>query len=67
MRLSVRSLKVPHENFAEGFIVGFQLVQGVDAEAPEVPARPATPRGMSPFLLGVRMGIQAAGAEIYRS
>ena len=63
----MRSLNIPHENFREGFIVGFQLVQGVDTEAPEVPARPAIPRGMSPFLLGVRIGIQAAGADIYLS
>ena len=61
----MRSLKIPHENFAEGFMVGFQLIRGIDATVPAVTMRPATPRGMSLFLLGVKMGIQAAGAEIF--
>lgn len=52
--------KVPHDNFAEGFLVGFQVVQGTNNPAPAAPGEPGIPAGLSPFLMGVRVGIQAA-------
>jgi len=62
----VRSLNIPHENFSEGFILGCQLIRGIDVAvaAPIVPTRLTVPAGMSPFLLGVIAGIRAAGGEI---
>jgi hypothetical protein len=60
----VRSLNIPHENFREGFIVGFQLIHGIDVSVPAAPAGSAGTAGTSPFLLGVKAGIRAAGGEI---
>jgi hypothetical protein len=62
----VRSLNIPHENFREGFILGFQLIHGIDVTVtePTVPTRLTVPAGTSPFLLGVRAGIRAAGGEV---
>jgi hypothetical protein len=65
-RLPVRSLNIPHENFREGFIVGFQLIHGLKVTVTEqiVPTHLDAPTGISPFLLGVKAGIRAAGGEI---
>jgi hypothetical protein len=61
----VRSLNIPHENFREGFIVGFQLMSGIiNVTVPATPPRPTVPAGTSPFLLGVIAGVRAAGGEI---
>ncbi len=62
----MRSLNIPHENFREGFILGCQLIHGIDVAVttPIVPTRLTVPAGMSPFLLGVIAGIRAAGGEI---
>jgi hypothetical protein len=62
----LRSLNIPHENFSEGFILGCQLIHGIDVTVtiPTLPTRLTVPAGMSPFLLGVIAGIRAAGGEI---
>lgn len=60
----MRSLNIPHENFREGFIVGFQLIHGINVEVPIEPRGRTLPVGTSPFLLGVKAGIRAAAGEI---
>jgi hypothetical protein len=60
----VRSLNLPHENFREGFIVGFQLIHGLKVTVPSAPVSGTPPAGMSPFLMGLKSGIRAAGGEI---
>jgi hypothetical protein len=52
--------RVPHDDFTEGFKVGFQTVQGINNTIPTVPTEPATPGAMTPFLMGGRAGIKAA-------
>ena len=64
--MTTASSKVPHADFAEGFKVGFQTVQGVNNSLPAVPAEPATPGAMTPFLMGVRAGIKAAKGELIK-
>ena len=56
--------QVPHDNFAAGFAVGFQLVMGATASVPQVPTEPTTPAESTPFLEGVKLGVRWAGAQI---
>ncbi|MDP4006904.1 hypothetical protein [Methylobacterium sp. NEAU K] len=57
--MTTASDKVPHDDFSEGFKIGFQTVQGVNNTIPAVPGEPGIPGGMTPFLMGVRAGIKA--------
>lgn len=60
--VAASSGRVPHDDFREGFIVGYQVVRGTGAA---IPAQPATPADRTPFLVGVRSGIeQAAGIRL---
>lgn len=56
--------KIPHDDFAEGFKVGYQSVKGATAALPFTPSSPLVPLGMTPFLLGVQAGIKAAGGKM---
>lgn len=55
---------VPNDNFAAGFVVGFQLVRGTTASVPQVLNEPASPAQSTPFLEGVKVGVRWAGAKI---
>lgn len=52
---------IPHDDFAEGFKVGYQLIRGINAAIPGIPKGPATPENTTRFLVGIRVGIKAAG------
>ena len=56
--------KVPHDNFRAGFIVGYQAVKGTEAPTPGIPVQPGTPGNMTPFLVGVRRGLEEAGVKL---
>ncbi|WP_456686872.1 hypothetical protein [Bradyrhizobium sp. P5_C11_2] len=58
------SSRVPHDDFREGFTVGFQLIQGIGVEPPAAPAEPDAVADTTRFLLGVRAGIAAAGGKL---
>jgi hypothetical protein len=63
----MKSDKVPHESFREGFIVGYQTIRGTAAGIPSIPSQPGTPGtpgNMTPFLIGVKAGLRAAGVDI---
>ena len=55
---------VPHNNFRAGFNVGYQAVKGTEAPTPDVPRQPDTPGNMTPFLMGVRRGLEVAGVKL---
>ncbi|MGH6802742.1 MAG: hypothetical protein ACREC3_05160 [Methyloceanibacter sp.] len=55
---------VPHDDYKSGFIVGFQAVAGTTRIVPILPVQPVTRVGMTPFLMGVRKGIERAGVKI---
>lgn len=57
---------VPHDDYRSGFVVGFQAVAGTVRAIPAIPARPATKANMTPFLMGVRKGIERAGGSVDR-
>lgn len=52
---------VPHDNYRAGFIAGYQAVKGTAVGIPGIPGRPGTIGNMTPFLMGIRKGIEAAG------
>ncbi len=58
------SKNVPHNDFREGFVVGYQLVRGTNAAMPGVPGQPGIPGNSTPFLIGIQYGIAAAGKAI---
>jgi hypothetical protein len=60
----MKSDKVPHESFREGFIVGYQTVRGTAAGIPGIPGASGTPGNMTPLLIGVKAGLRAAGVDI---
>ena len=55
---------VPHDDYKSGFIVGFQSVAGTTRAIPALPAQPATRANMTPFLMGVRKGVERAGGRV---
>jgi len=57
---------VPHDDYRSGFIVGFQAIAGTVRAMPAIPAQPATGANMTPFLTGVRKGIERAGVILDR-
>jgi len=57
---------VPHDDYRSGFIVGFQAVRGTSVMIPMVPMQPTTKMNMTPFLMGVRKGIEKAGGSAKR-
>jgi hypothetical protein len=60
----MKSSKVPHDSFREGFVVGYQLMKGIAAGIPGSPGGPAPHGGTTSFLLGIREGIKAAGGTL---
>ena len=60
----MKSANVPHDDFREGFIIGWQTVKGTNAGIPGTPGRPGTPGGSTPFLEGVKAGLRAAGVDL---
>jgi hypothetical protein len=55
---------VPHDDYRSGFIVGFQAVAGTLRVLPVMPVQPVTIVNYTPFLMGVREGVKAAGGSI---
>jgi hypothetical protein len=55
---------VPHDDYFSGFEVGFQAVAGTLPLLPVTPARPVTLLNYTPFLMGVREGVRAAGGNV---
>jgi hypothetical protein len=55
---------VPHDDFRSGFIAGFQAIAGTTLTIPPVPAQPVMRSNFTPFLMGIRKGIQRAGIDL---
>ena len=62
----MKSDKVPHGDFREVFIVGYQLIRGVNTGIPGIPGQSGTPGNTTPFLQGIRAGMKAAGGPDLR-
>lgn len=59
-----QNTKVPHDDFGAGFEVGWQTVKGTGSSRPLVPLEPLTSLGSTPFLEGVKAGLEAAGIDL---
>lgn len=46
--------------FRDGFEAGYRTIRGTMPALPAIPAAPATPAGSTPFLMGIRRGIERA-------
>lgn len=60
----MKSSNVPRDSFREGFVVGYQLMEGIATGVPASPAGPAPHAHITLFLLGIRAGIKAAGGTL---
>ncbi|NKJ03463.1 hypothetical protein [Rhizobium sp. SG741] len=58
------SNNVPHNDFKEGFIVGYQLLKGTAVGIPGIPGVPGVPGNTTAFLMGIKAGIKAAGGTL---
>ena len=56
--------EVPHNDFISGFYVGYQAIMGTARALPALPARPGTRNNSTPFLMGVRLGLERAGIDL---
>jgi hypothetical protein len=56
--------KVPHGDFKEGFVVGYQLIKGTAVGIPGTPGQPGVPGNTTAFLMGIKAGIKAAGGTL---
>jgi len=57
---------VPHDDFRAGFEAGYRAIRGKSVALPAPPAAPATRANMTPFLMGVRRGLERAGISLDR-
>jgi hypothetical protein len=55
---------LPHDDFRSGFIAGFQAIAGTAHTIPPIPAQPVMRAALTPFLMGVRKGLQRAGVDL---
>ena len=58
---------VPHDDYRSGFIAGFQAIAGTTRTIPPIVRQPPAPTcgNLTPFLMGIRRGIQRAGIDLY--
>ncbi|KAF5887768.1 hypothetical protein [Rhizobium sp. PEPV16] len=47
-------------SFSDGFAVGYRAIKGTSVSMPSTPSAPATRSNSTPFLMGVRKGIERA-------
>ena len=57
---------IPHNDFRSGFIAGFQAIAGMARTIPPIPPQHAMPvrSNLTPFLMGIRKGLQRAGIDL---
>ena len=61
---TAKSEKVPHDEFNEGFAVGYQLIKGTMVVVPGGPRLTRVDPNSTPFLMGIKAGLSAAGHNI---
>ena len=56
--------QLDQNDYAAGFEVGYRAIRGTSAGLPGLPGQPGTRGNMTPFLIGVRKGLERAGIEL---
>jgi hypothetical protein len=51
---------IDQNDYAAGFEVGYRAIKGTAAGLPGLPGQPGTKGNMTPFLMGVRKGLERA-------
>jgi hypothetical protein len=54
---------IDQRDYAAGFEVGYRAIKGLAAGLPGLPGQPGTRGNMTPFLMGVRKGLEQAGVK----
>jgi hypothetical protein len=52
---------IDQNDYAAGFEAGYRAIKGTAAGMPGLPGQPGTKGNMTPFLMGVRKGLERAG------
>ncbi|MGJ5075516.1 hypothetical protein [Bradyrhizobium oligotrophicum] len=55
---------IDQDDYAAGFEAGYRAIKGNSAALPALPAQPATRARMTPFLMGIRKGLEKAGVDV---
>ncbi|OCP06126.1 hypothetical protein BBX50_23955 [Ensifer sp. LC11] len=51
---------IRNASFAEGFEAGYRAIKGTTVSLPSIPSQSSTRSNSTPFLMGVRKGIERA-------
>jgi hypothetical protein len=57
---------IDQRDYAAGFETGYRAIKGTAAGLPGLPVQPGSRGNMTPFLMGVRKGLERAGVKIDR-
>lgn len=52
------------DDYKAGFEAGYRAIRGTNAMLPMLPMQPMTKMNMTPFLMGVRKGLERAGIDL---
>ena len=55
---------IPQDDYQAGFEVAYRAIKGTATGLPGIPGQPGTPGNMTPFLMGVRRGLEQAGLKL---
>jgi len=58
--------QIDQTDYAAGFEAGYRAIKGTSVPLPVLPGQPGTHVYKTPFLMGVRKGLEKAGVEIDR-
>jgi hypothetical protein len=55
---------IDQSDYAAGFEAGYRTIKGTAVGMPGLPGQPGTRVNMTPFLMGVRKGLEKAGVKL---
>lgn len=50
---------IPHDDYHAGFTIGWQMLLGTESDVPNPQSQPEIPNGSTPFLEGIKDGLDA--------
>jgi len=58
---------IPQDDFRAGFEAGYRAIKGTAVGMPGLPGQPGTHGNKTPFLMGIRKGLERAGIDLDRA